>query len=87
MKRIVFSQHAELKFAILDSHGFHLEKAIVETTLINPDRIEAGHKGRKIAQRIFDGTHVLRVIFEELPNELRVITFYPGRRDRYETEV
>jgi len=87
VKRITFSQHAELKFVLLESHGFPLEKEIIITTLMKPDKIDSGYKGRKIAQRRLDSDHVLRVVFEELSDEIRVITFYPGKRGRYETQI
>jgi hypothetical protein len=48
--------------------------------------ILASH-GRKVAQKAFDESHVLRVVFTEIPEGFRVITFYPGRRERYEAEI
>ncbi len=84
MKKTVFSTHAEDKFLILKRHGFVVSKRKVLETLKNPDKVEPGYKGRKVAQKIIDETHVLRVVFEEMSDKMRVITFYPGRRDRYE---
>lgn len=52
--------------------------------LKNPDRVALTKKGRKIAQGKISETHVLRVIFEERDDSIEVITFYPGRRKRYE---
>jgi hypothetical protein len=40
--------------------------------------------GRKVAQRAITERHVLRVIYDEGPEEIRIVTFYPGRRSRYE---
>jgi len=84
LKRIVYSDHAENKFVILAGHGFIVSRETVEAALRNPDRVETGHRGRKIAQRVIDQRHVIRVIYEELPEMMRIITSYPARKDRYE---
>ena len=84
MKKIVFSGHAEMKFGVLERHGFVIERDLVISTIQNPEIVEEGYKGRKIAQRAIDELHVIRVVYQDFPEELRVITFYPGRRKRYE---
>jgi len=33
---------------------------------------------------VIDQRHVIRVIYEELPEMMRIITFYPARKERYE---
>ena len=84
MKRIVFSSHAENKLAVLKKHGFSVSKHTIISTIESPDKVESGYKGRKIAQKIIDERHVIRIIHEDLPELVKVITFYPGRRERYE---
>jgi hypothetical protein len=86
-KKIVFGSHAEEKFEILRRHGFVVSKRQVRETLRRPDKIEEGFRGRKIAQRKIPGKHVLRVVYVEGQNEITVVTFYPGRRSRYEGSV
>jgi hypothetical protein len=87
MKTILFTSHAEMKFEILASHGFPVEREAVIEAVLHPDRIDFGYHGRRIAQKAFDEEHVLRVIFNELPDMIRIITFYPGRRERYEAQI
>jgi hypothetical protein len=87
MKTIIFSSHAEMKFQILASHGFPVLREEVMETILHPDRIDFGYHGKKIAQKAFDEGHVLRVIFSELPDLIRIITFYPGRRERHEAQI
>jgi hypothetical protein len=41
----------------------------------------------KVAQRRISEKHVLRVIYVEGQKEIAVVTFYPGRRSRYESSV
>jgi hypothetical protein len=54
--------------------------------ILPPDKIDVGYKERLIAQKGFDETRVLRVVYEELPDKKYVITVYPGRRSRYEKD-
>src|SRR4030095_11389221 len=48
---------------------------------------EEGFRGRKVAQRRISEKHVLRVVYDEGQREIRVVTFYPGRRSRYESSI
>jgi len=84
VEKIIFSSHAENKFAVLRYHGFDVSKETILLALQRPDKLESGYKDRKIAQKNIDERHVIRVVFEETGEMLRVITFYPGRRVRYE---
>lgn len=58
----------------------------VEDIVRNPDKIDTGYKDRLIAQRRFDDTHVIRVVYEEFPDKKYIITVYPARRSRYEKD-
>lgn len=82
-----FCGHAEDKFTILEEHGFIVFRGTVEAAVKNPDKIVVGYKGRKIAQKAIDEQHILRVIFEDFSDTIKIITFYPGKRDRYENEL
>ena len=81
---IRFTSHAKDKFLILKKHGFYVSEEIVVDTVLNPDKVDIGKKGRLIAQKVIDEKHVLRVVYEEKNNEIVIVTFYPGRRKRYE---
>lgn len=83
---IEFSPHSLLKIEILRSHGIDVSKEIVENVVREPDRIDKGYKDRLIAQKGFNDTHVLRVVYESLPDKVYVINVYPGRRSRYEKD-
>lgn len=86
-KKIVYGIHAEEKFEILKRHGVVVSKRQVRETLRKPEKVDEGFRGRKVAQRKISEKHVLRVIYEETQKELVVVTFYPGRRSRYEGSV
>lgn len=83
---IEFSTHSLLKIEILKAHGIAVTKEIVEEVVRNPDRIEESYKNRLVAQKGFDETRVLRVVYEALPEKLYIVTVYPGRRSRYEKD-
>jgi len=59
----------------------------VEEAVRQPDHREAGKKGRMIATRGFTEHLVLRVIYRETGEAFEIVTFYPGRRSRYENPV
>jgi uncharacterized DUF497 family protein len=79
-----FSQHARIKFEILRRHGLSLDEKAILDIVNKPDAIFEGYSGRKIAQGWLDERRVLRVVFEERLEEVLIITFYPGRKERYE---
>ena len=83
-KPIRFSQHADTKFEVLRAHGLGLEQGTVLATVNHPDEILNDYSGRKVAQALLDERRVLRVVYEERSDEILIITFYPGKRERYE---
>jgi len=76
-KKIIFHPYALYK---MERRGISSDK--VSETLIQPYSIVDGKFGRKIAQRIY-GDYVLRVVFEDHPEHVLVITAYPARAERY----
>jgi len=84
VKRIKFSEHSKLKIDILKKHGVIINKELIEEIINKPSKTEVGYKSRKIAQGSLDAEHVLRIIYEEINDEVLIITLYPGRKDRYE---
>lgn len=81
---IRFTRHALEKFAILERHGFRVSRHAIVRTVENPEDIDYSRFPLKIAQRSFDKTHVLRVVYKEEDKVKIVITFYPGRKSQYE---
>lgn len=83
---IELSKHSLLKIEILKSHGVNISTEMIEDIIRVPDKIEKGYKDRLIAQKGFDGEHVLRVVYEIKAEGTFVVTVYPGRRSRYEKD-
>jgi uncharacterized DUF497 family protein len=86
MKKIVFSLHALNKIQILGNHQIFVDKNLITKIISKPDRIESGYKNRLVAQGMLDDKHVLRIVYEESEEEIKIITIYPGRRSRYEKD-
>jgi uncharacterized DUF497 family protein len=86
MKKIVFSRHAEYKIQVLIRHQVNVDKSLIEKIISKPGRVENGYKNRLIAQGQLDEYHVLRIVYEESEEEIKIITIYPGRRSRYEKD-
>lgn len=86
MKKIVFLFHALNKIQILSSHKIFVDKNLITKIITKPDKIESGYKNRLVAQGMLDDKHVLRIVFEESEEEIKIITMYPGRRSRYEKD-
>jgi len=80
MKKVDFTNHARLKIDLLKKHGVEIEEDFIRKTVIEPDNIEKGYKGRLIAQKELDEGHVLRVVYEEEADKFIIITLYPGRK-------
>ena len=80
---IIFTKHAKDKFRILRKYGFVVSEQKVLETLNRPDLIDYSRLPLLIAQKKFDRAHVLRVVYKKEQENLKVITFYPGRLKNY----
>ena len=82
-KPIRLTKHARQKLVDLAILGFVVSEAQIIDALENPDKVDQS-VSPFIAQKSMGEKHVLRVVFAEEEVESRVITFYRGRRTRYE---
>ena len=84
---IRYTRHARYKFGLLERHGFPVTEQQVADTLLRPDVVVPQPENRHIAQKRITEDHVLRVVYRQDGEDLVVITFYPGRRERYENKL
>ena len=84
MVGIEYTAHAQGKFEILKRHGFEVTPDQVEETVLSPDQVIPQPGCRFIARKRITAQHVLRAVYREEGETRVVITFYPGRRERYE---
>ena len=87
MAGVLYTGHAKEKFKVLRRHGFEVTRQQVEETLSSPDLVESQSGGKMVAQRRITDRHVLRVVYRQEGENKVVITFYPGRRERYESKL
>lgn len=81
---IIFTKHAINKFEILKRHKFLITEKQVLKTVEWPDLIDKSRSPLLIAQRKIDRGHVLRVVYKQEFGIIKIITFYPGRKEQYE---
>lgn len=81
---IEYTHHARKKFEILERYGFSVSPDQVQDVVDHPERVIPQSEDRFIAQKKITERHVLRVVYRKEGNARIVITFYPGRRVRYE---
>lgn len=85
MGDIRYTRHARDKFGVLERHGFEVTRDQIEDTLLHPERVIPQPRDKFIAQKRISARHVLRVVYRMEGDTYIVITFYPGRRERYES--
>lgn len=81
---IRYTQHALEKFQILKRYNFPVTQTQVEEVIRSPESTATQTGGRYVVQRSISTRHVLRVVYRKAADAIVVITFYPGRRSRYE---
>ena len=83
--KIILSKHAkEDKFPILAKHNFYVSEEIIVGVINNPDhRDKTSDKQNVIASKELDETHILRVVYRQDGDIIKVITFYPAEKGRY----
>ena len=65
MKEIRFSKHSQIKLKLLNEHRMGITKEFVLETLINPDKREIFEDNKRIAQKRWNNSLVLRVVYQE----------------------
>jgi hypothetical protein len=87
MEEVHYTRHAREKFEILKRHGFEVMPGQVVDTLRNPDLVIPQPPDKFIAQKSVSAHHVLWVVYRMRGETYLVITFYPGRKERYESNL
>lgn len=85
-KSIELNQHAVLKIEVLATHGITISPEIIIDTIRSPEKVEFSGGEKYIAQKRLNETLVLRCVYREYADRILVITHYPVRRSRYETD-
>jgi len=81
---IIFTKHADEKFAMLARHGVRVSRDKVIKTVKETRYIDYSRLPLLIAQSALDKNRVLRVVYKIEEDKIKIITFYPGRKSQYE---
>jgi hypothetical protein len=84
-KEIRWSEHAQLKLDIFNQRNVNISSDWIVEIIQNPNTL-IEEEDKKIAQSPITDGLVLRVIYREFSTFILIITFYPGRRSRYEKD-
>ncbi len=85
--KVVYTKHALEKFQFLKRFGWIISKGTIRQTVTTPHWRGVSRFGQETAMSLLDPTHILRVIFDQEGDRLRVITFHPARRGTYESTL
>ena len=74
---VIISKHARERI-----EAYNLTEKIVVETIKNPDESIGGYSGTFIAHKLLND-HLLRVVYVEESDKIKVITVYPSKKERY----
>lgn len=82
--KIIYTKHAQKKFADLAKLGLIVEKKLIKEIIINPLHKDLETDPPKIiASGNLNYLHILRVVYKKEDDIITVITFYPTKKRRY----
>lgn len=85
--KIIYTKHALEKFNTLEKHGWKISKLKVSQTIRKPEWLGKSRIGQYAAMSMLDQNHILRIIYDRIGRDVKVITFHPARKDKYETKI
>lgn len=86
-KQIIYTKHALEKFKLLKERGWKITKSQIKSTLQKPKWKGKTKLGQFAAMSELDTKYILRVIYDKIGPNIKIITFHPARRGRYETKL
>ena len=84
VRPIRITNHALDKLREERERGFEVDQQLAIEILLSPNQVLPARDERMFAQSPIDERHLLRVLFEEEPEGLVIITVYVGSRRQYE---
>jgi len=82
--KIVYTKHAHKKFKDLAELKIYISRSKIDRIIKKPDIIDdVSDFPNKIATGMLDKTHVLRIVYREEDGKIVIVTFYPGKKERY----
>jgi len=83
--KVRYTKHAEEKLTRADIKKFKITKKLIEDIITNSKYKNKSKYGEFVQNRTITTRHILRVIYDIIDSEIKVITFHIARKGRYET--
>lgn len=83
--KVIFTKHAEEKLTRADIKKFKITKKLIEDIITKSKHKNKSKYGEFAQNRTITDRHILRVIYDIIDPEIKVITFHIARKGRYET--
>lgn len=84
---IVYTRHATEKLREKEPKRLGVTKTTIEKIVLKPEGLDMTDEPILIAMGILDDRHTLCVVYREEEDAVRIITFFPARKGRYESKV
>jgi len=85
--RYVYTLHAQLKLKKESAAKLGINKIKIEKIIQYPEALDESEKPVIIAIGKLTETLSLNVPYRKVKDKVRIITFYPARRGRYESKI
>jgi len=85
MMKIIYTKHAENKLKRADIKNFKINKKLIESALARSEHEDRTKYGDFSYLANISHKHDLRIIYDIIDGNIKVITFHIARKGRYET--
>jgi len=83
--RFIYTKHAEEKLQRPDVRGFGILKMQLEAIIKSPKLRDKSTTGEYLAFGYLSGPYILRIVYDKMDGDIKVITFHVAKRGRYNT--
>lgn len=82
----IYTDHVEKKLLRPDVRNFHITKSILDKAVSSPDYPLGKTRTGEFASIInLEPNYILRVVYDKMGQDIKIITFYIARKGRYGT--
>lgn len=87
MKRYEYTLHAKQKFSLPEIQALEITKEKVENVIEDPAALDRSEEQVVIAIAELSNSLSLCVAYRKSQQKIRIITFYPAEKGRYERKI
>lgn len=87
MKGYIYTLHAKEKLKSEEARKLGITKRDIQRTIENPGVVDTSEEPVYIAISSFTETLSLCVAYRKVERAVRIITFYPAQKGRYERKI